>query len=339
VERARTSLVRGGRDLAALCRAQLDSVTFRRELRGRLRALLPFDGYCVNTADPQSLLVSSSIGDGLSAGAASRLFELEAEGTDSNQLSSLARGAQHVATIWQATGGDVARSQRMRELFLPLGWVDELRAALVVDRHCWGYLHLFRADKPFTAEEQTQIAALAPLLAAALRAACLRGQCSLTQAPPATLILDRRGEPRAQTTPVTAWLAAFEGDVGGSLPHAVPAAFWRVSASAESSSVEAHYRTPDAGWLSLHASQLRHEVVLQLGGPRARALTELLLLAHGLTERERQVGRLLADGCSNDELAASLGIRRHTVKDHVKAILAKTGCTSRARFAATLNHG
>jgi DNA-binding CsgD family transcriptional regulator len=322
-----------------LCRAQLDSVTFRRELRTRLRALLPFDGYCVNTADPQSLLVSSSIGDGLSARAAARLFELEAEGTDSNQLSSLAQAAQNVATIWQATGGDVARSQRMRELFLPLGWVDELRAALVVDRRCWGYLHLFRADKPFTPEEVARVATRTPVLAAALRAACLRGGRTQAEAPPAALLLDRRGQPRAQTTPLGAWLAAFEEDVGGSLPHAIAAAFWRVSVSGKSSVAEAHYRTPNAGWLALHASQSQREVVVQLGAPRSQALTEVLLLVHGLTERERQVGRLLAAGCSNEELAASLGIRIHTAKDHVKAILAKTGCASRARIAALLNRG
>lgn len=334
---ARTSLVRGGNKLAELCRARLDSVTFRRELRLRLAALLPFDGYCVNTADPESLLVTSSIGDGLSARAASRLFELEAGGSDASPLTSLARGPRHVATLWQTTGGDVSRSQRMRELFLPLGWTDELRAALVVDRHCWGYLQLFRSQPPFTAQERALIEGLTPLLASALRAACALTRGDHGQAQPAALLLDGGGLPLSQSSTLGAWLDAFEGDVGGNVPHALMAAFWRARRAPECSVAQAHYRTPSAGWLSLHGNRMQNDVLLQLGAPRAQALTELLLLSHRLTEREREVGRLLADGRSNEGLAAVLGIGLGTVKDHVKAILAKTGCASRARLVAELS--
>nr|WP_208383150.1 response regulator transcription factor [Modestobacter marinus] len=51
----------------------------------------------------------------------------------------------------------------------------------------------------------------------------------------------------------------------------------------------------------------------------------------GLTERETQVWRLIADGLSNDEIAHALGIAASTAKTHVKHVLAKTGARDRAQ--------
>jgi non-specific serine/threonine protein kinase len=55
----------------------------------------------------------------------------------------------------------------------------------------------------------------------------------------------------------------------------------------------------------------------------------------GLTARERDVLRLLAEGRSDKEIAAALFIGRPTVSKHVSAILGKLGVGSRAAAAAT----
>jgi DNA-binding NarL/FixJ family response regulator len=51
--------------------------------------------------------------------------------------------------------------------------------------------------------------------------------------------------------------------------------------------------------------------------------------AEALTERERQVLQLLAQGLANKQIAASLSISEHTVKFHVSGIYAKLGAASR----------
>lgn len=73
---------------------------------------------------------------------------------------------------------------------------------------------------------------------------------------------------------------------------------------------------------------------------RAQALEEALRSsgAHGgpddLTRRELGVLRLIADGCSNKEIADNLCISMATVATHVRSILAKTGTANRTAAVA-----
>ena len=53
-----------------------------------------------------------------------------------------------------------------------------------------------------------------------------------------------------------------------------------------------------------------------------------------LAKREAEVARLVADGLSNKEIGARLFISEHTVDSHVRSILNKLGCSSRAQIAA-----
>ena len=57
-------------------------------------------------------------------------------------------------------------------------------------------------------------------------------------------------------------------------------------------------------------------------------------LFDALTRRERDVAELVAKGLRNKEIAAALGIGVATVKDHVHAILRKSGLESRTEIAA-----
>ena len=54
----------------------------------------------------------------------------------------------------------------------------------------------------------------------------------------------------------------------------------------------------------------------------------------GLTERERQVAALIAQGESNSEIARTLLITVRTVEAHITRILDKLGLKSRAEIAA-----
>ncbi|MGK3208686.1 response regulator [Amycolatopsis sp. MEPSY49] len=64
---------------------------------------------------------------------------------------------------------------------------------------------------------------------------------------------------------------------------------------------------------------------------------ELARLAD-LTQRERDVLRLVGEGLSNAEIADRLVVSLHTVKTHVSRMLTKTGCQSRAQAALLARH-
>ena len=56
----------------------------------------------------------------------------------------------------------------------------------------------------------------------------------------------------------------------------------------------------------------------------------------GLTTREIQVARLIAEGLSNNEIADRLGVRFFTARNHVERTLAKLRVTSRHRVGPFL---
>jgi DNA-binding NarL/FixJ family response regulator len=58
----------------------------------------------------------------------------------------------------------------------------------------------------------------------------------------------------------------------------------------------------------------------------------------GMSQRELEVLRLIADGCSNREIGERLFISQHTAANHVRSILQKTGCANRAEAAAYAVH-
>jgi DNA-binding CsgD family transcriptional regulator len=58
------------------------------------------------------------------------------------------------------------------------------------------------------------------------------------------------------------------------------------------------------------------------------------LRALGVTSRETDVLALVAEGLTNQELAARLHLSPRTVEKHVASLLAKTGCRRRAQLAA-----
>jgi DNA-binding NarL/FixJ family response regulator len=84
-----------------------------------------------------------------------------------------------------------------------------------------------------------------------------------------------------------------------------------------------------------HAEQAARAELVRLGVTRPRASARRPTRA-ALTRREREVLRLLAQGRSNDEIAAELVLSVRTVESHVAGVYTKIGVAGRtARAAAT----
>jgi DNA-binding NarL/FixJ family response regulator len=57
---------------------------------------------------------------------------------------------------------------------------------------------------------------------------------------------------------------------------------------------------------------------------------------YGLTERQVTVARLLAEGCTNAEIASRLGLSFFTVRNHAEQVMAKLGVSTRSAVAPVL---
>ena len=57
---------------------------------------------------------------------------------------------------------------------------------------------------------------------------------------------------------------------------------------------------------------------------------------YGLTDRQITVARLLAEGCTNAELATRLGLSFYTVRNHAEQVMAKLGVSNRSGVAPLL---
>jgi len=155
------------------------------------------------------------------------------------------------------------------------------------------------------------------------------------QAVQVVLALVERGAepPRLALTPDSAAEAPALIALGESLPRgwAVRAVRAGVRAvlprTASAESIVAAVEAAAAGLVVLPADALAE--VPQGSAARSAAPPETL------SAREAQILALLAEGLVNKQIAARLGISRHTVKTHLAALFHKLGVSTRAEAVAT----
>lgn len=337
-------------DIARACRRGQDVAGVQHEAVAALRRAMTIDAAFLATADPDTLLFTGARAEEPLQQAQTWFLDNEFGTADVNKFAALATGPSHVATLDGATRRDRASSPRYRDVMAPLGLGDELRAALVVDGRCWGYLCLHREDHElgFAPAEAALLARVAPEIARGLRRATLLHGSPVPGAVPrpGVVVLDDdlgvvavtpeadecmeqivdQGAPLAVPAPVRAAAAALLA--GERHPGTAPPPVGRV-------------RAAGGRWLHVHASRLHGTpgsghiaVVLEDAGQQTTA--PLLLAAHGLTPREAEVATLVLRGSSTAAIVDTLHISRHTVQDHLKAVFDKVGVRSRRDLVGRL---
>ena len=207
-------------------------------------------------------------------------------------------------------------------------------------------------DQPdFSEDEIAFTARIGEHIAHGLRDAILRGTATSAEpdGAPGVIIVDDSFVVRSLTEQARFWLDRLPSDHGSRLElpavvHAVARRALRRTKFGPEAKPYANVRLISGGWLSVHAAILqtnapdKNLVAVTLAPGTVAELEPLRLALHGLTPREREVAQLVTRGITNDEIARSLWISRHTVKDHVKAIYAKLDVSSRAELSAKLFH-
>ena len=263
------------------------------------------------------------------------------------KFRELARCPVAVGTLWSATDGEPERSVRYRAIQAGLGYGDELRAVFRSGDGVWGAVCIARSadDPPFSAHDVAFVARVCEPVGRALRLShLLAGDRPAGPAPPGVLVLGQDGSVISRTSAARQWLDQLppEHARGLDLPISVLCAASQARIAGTSGG---RMRTAGGRWLRLHAERLtppgagagggeKTVVIIEPAG--AAELSPLVLDLHGLTGREREITQLLLRGLPTADIARRLFISRHTLGDHIKAIFAKLGVSSRPELTALL---
>jgi DNA-binding CsgD family transcriptional regulator len=349
MERQATALI--GR-----CYTGLDASGLREEVLRRLRRILPVDAAFFATVDPITLLFTSAAADEPLAAAAPLFLDNEFGCEDVNKFAALAESADPVGSLDRATRGHRPTSARYREIMGPLGLGDELRAALIAGKQCWGVLCLHREDAShgFDGREVSLIRRITPHVAEGLRRAITIGPTAAGTAgerAPGIIVLDEDLAVMSMNPQAERWLAEIgEADwpSTGELPVAVYAAAARLVRLAEDPArlqppATVRLRSRSGQWLSLHASRLRGLSAPQIGvviePAPATQISSMLLSAHGLTDAQSRVVALVIRGHSTRQIVRELHISANTVQEHLTVAFDKLGVRSRRELVAAVLTG
>lgn len=332
-------------DIVRLVHHDLDLHQLAVAVSRRLTTVVPFDGRCLLTVDPATLLPTGEIVEnGLPPAATTRLTEIELREPDVNKLTALARAPVPAASLSAATGGDLERSLRQRELRRPNGFADELRAVLTGPGGSWGASTLLREAKrpPFRPADVRFVASLGPVLADGIRRATLRAHVAAGRDDhPETgfLVIAPDDDIEVVSPAAERWIEELTTDAGGPLPLAVRAvvAQTRRVASSGERLASARVHTRAGRWLMVRGSLVGADRVgVLLEAARPAELAAAIADTYGLTERERTITALVARGLTTAEIGGRLHLSAYTVQDHLKAIFEKSGTGSRGELVARL---
>lgn len=279
------------------------------------------------------------------------------------KFRELARWPVPVGTLWRATHGEPERSIRYRAINAQLGYGDELRALFRCGGGVWGAVCVARSadDPPFSARDVAFVGRVCEPVGRALRLShLLAGDRPAEPAPPGALVLGEDDSVISQTSAARHWLDQLPPERARGLD--LPASVLCAASEARSASTSGGLvRTVDGRWLRLHAERLTPsgggadgcdmgsgprlaadldpgtgKTVVIIEPAKAAELSPLVLDLHGLTDREREITQFLLRGLPTADIARLLFISRHTLGDHVKAIFAKLGVSSRPELTALL---
>ncbi|MBO0693856.1 MAG: hypothetical protein J2P58_13215 [Acidimicrobiaceae bacterium] len=331
-----------------------DLVTFWEACREALQRAVPY--YltpCWYTLDPSSLLITSHYDHGLIPQLPSAWFAHEYYEDDVLSLTDVARGRQGIATIHEVTAGEPARSAGWRQFVVPYGGDQEILLALRNrSGQTWAMLTLFRQpDQPlFSPEELAFLTAVAPALGEGVRKSLLYGEAAEPEGPdaPGLVVLDEHWHVASLTPGAEKWLDELpDGDWSrlGRVPASVLAVAGRArrhggTADHPGEVAVARVRSRGGRWLTLHGAPMRTDgtdrvaVIIEHADP-AR-IAPLLMAAYQLTEREKDIARLVLQGESTAGIAAALFLSPHTVQQHLKSIFEKTAVSSRRELVGRI---
>lgn len=336
--------------VAHACRTAKTPVALQQEVQAALSTAVPVDRWCGMVFDPATVLPTAGYHEeGLPPALLPTLLEIEHAGVDVNLFCDLARTRTGAGTLAGAVRNPES-SPRYREVLQPAGLPHELRVVLRAGNRAWGALVLLRGEDRagFSGADLALAAKIAPAVAVAVRrlVAVNDPRTAVDIDGPGLVLVSGRDDLEVlhATQAGRRWLAEIDdGSPLERLPYSLSSLVATARAPEElTGRRERRLRmlTRSGRWLTVHAERFGEQadapVSLILEPSRPHEVAGIIAAAYGLTAREAETATLTARGLTTEEIAQAMYISRHTVRDHLKHALDKTGTSSRAELTAKL---
>ncbi|HZC69222.1 MAG TPA: helix-turn-helix transcriptional regulator [Jatrophihabitans sp.] len=329
--------------IARLCDGDLNPKALREQVLAQVRDVVECDAFVFALTDPVTRVATSPLAD-VPMLPWPRLPEL----IRWRYLATVARwdrvldGGVAATSLCSATDGHLERSPLWRHMYSELGVLDTALIAFGDRYGCWAFMELWRnSGTPFSAAELDFLASFRSAVTAGLRRAVARTfvdpEQQLLPVGPAVVVLQPDLQVHSQTE------AAGEALLRLNPPDepmpAIPAAAYNIGAALIAAEHDVPIGPPwsrihlgGGRWVTVKASRLGADIAVSIEPSTPAERMDVYSRAYGLSERESGVLALLATGLDSRRLAAELFLSEHTVNDHVKAILAKTGARTRQQL-------
>lgn len=328
--------------ISELCEHIDDARDLRLSLLDELRRLVPFDSFAWLLTDPTSEVGVAPIADVPCLPDLPQLIRLKY----ATELNRWTHQPDPIARLHSATDGQLERSLVWRELLADHD-VSDVASIVFRDRFgCWAFLDLWRSSGVFTDEQARAVARHVPAITVALRRCTLRTFSRLADARsrhspagPVVLVLTDQLVVQEQTPETERYLRSLVPPDGDGPP--VPAGAYNVAAQllATEAGIDVHppvarVHLGGGDWLAFRAARLGVDIAVSIERASPTERLDLFRRSAGLTAREAELLDLLATGADTRAMAKDMSVSEHTVQDHLKAIFAKTGTTSRRDLLA-----
>jgi DNA-binding CsgD family transcriptional regulator len=322
----------------AWCDQPVPAKRLREGVLSRLGERLTWDGHVFCLCDPVTRVLTSPLAD-VPVLPWPRLPELVRWRylTEVNRVDSLLdSGARSLLG-----GGSPDRSPMWRHVQRELGVVDVASVVFADRSGTWAFLELWRLTTPFTDDELDLLTRLQRAVTRALRSAVARTFAEPAGAPsspgPAVLVLGPDLQLRTQTDAAAEALLRLNPPDEPMQP--IPASAYNVGAALVAQEAGVPVGEPwsrvhlgDGRWVTVRASRLGEDVAVSIEPSTAAERADLVARSAGLSDRETEVLGALVAGLTSPEIAGRLYLSEHTVNDHVKAVLARTGARNRQQL-------
>jgi len=318
------------------CLDPLSAKALRERILTLLRAQVPYDAHVFTMTDPVTLVATSPHAH-VPMLPWPRLPEI-IRWRYLSLVNRVDRLLDSPASSLLTATGSPSESPVWQHVQRELGVVDTATVAFGDRYGAWGYLELWRTTSPFTSRELALLTMLQPAVTQGLRSVVSRTFVDpseqLLPVGPAVVVLGPDLQVRTQTEGAAAALLQLLPPDEPMAP--IPAAAYNIGAAliAREEGVplgEPWSRVHLGGsrWVTVKGSRLGDDIAVSIEPSTPAERTDLFARSFGLSARESEVLSLLGVGLDSKEIAAQLFLSDHTINDHVKAVLAKTGARIR----------